>query len=121
MNREKLKKLMQSKTLRIVLVCIAALLLLLVTWKVFSPKQTGTATTAAYQMTAEEARLSAILSEIEGVKEATVYIRTADGVPVSAVVLFWGQDSILTRTYLIDVTSRALGIAARDVLVQPAC
>ena len=118
MNREKLKKLIHSKTTRIILICVAALLLLLLIWKVFFPK-TKTATVANL-MTDEEMRLSAILSEIEGVDETTVYIRKADGIPVSAVVIFWGRDSILVRTYLTDMTAKALGIAQRDVLVQPA-
>ena len=118
MNKEKLKKFFHGKTVRIVLICVAALLLLLIVWKVFFPKSKSTS--ASNLMTDDEVRLSALLSEVEGVDNVTVYIRKSEGVPVSAVVLFWGKDSILTRTYLTDMTAKALGIAQRDVLIQPA-
>ena len=119
MKKEKFKKFLQSKTTRIIILCIAALLLLIIVWKVFFPKSSKS-TSAANLMTEDEVRLSTLLVEIDGVDEVTVFIRKEEGNPVSAVVLFRGQDSILVRTYLTEMTAKALGIAQRDVLIQPA-
>lgn len=113
-----LKSLWKNKTVRIVGIAILSLALLLAVWKVFFGKSKPAS--AEYEPTADEIRLSVILSEIEGVENATVMIAERDGVPVSAIVVFSGEDGILVRTRIIEATARALAIEAREVLVYPA-
>lgn len=111
-----LKELKKNKTFRIVAILVAALLLLLVVWAVFF--QGGSS--GAYAPTEAEARLSILLNEIEGVEKTTVMITERDGMPVSAVVVFEGEDGILIRSRLIEASAKALSLNARDILVYPA-
>lgn len=118
--KEGLKKLFQNKTFRIVLICVAALLLLFAVWKVFfGGGGKAKATSGGYTPTDLETRLSQILSEIEGVGQTTVMIGEENGVPVSAIVVFKGEDGILTRMRVIEATANALSIPPTDVLVYP--
>lgn len=110
----KLKAFFGKKSVKIVLLCLVALLLFFAAWKVFSP-----AKTVSYQATEEEVRLSALLSKIEGVKEASVMIGEKDGEIASAVVVFQGEDGILIRTRLMEAAARALGLENKDVHVYP--
>lgn len=119
MSREKIKKLFSDKRVRIVSICVLALLLLLVVWKVFFPGNTKASSVLA-QQSEQEARLSAILNEIEGVDGATVLISESAGEVVGAVVVIRGQDSILTRMRVIDVVSNALNLKKEKILVYPA-
>lgn len=114
MNREKLKNLLSDKTVRAILLALLALVLLFAVWKVFF---SGAAETSSVSHTDQELRLSAVLGQIEGVGDVEVMITTSDGVPVSAIVIFQGADSILARMRVIDVTSAALGIGRGNVLV----
>lgn len=106
------KKLLRSRTARIFLLCLVALLLLLAVRQVFFPKEDG--------QTELEARLCAILADVEGVKGARAMITEENGAPVSAVVVFEGADSILARMRVLDITAAALGIDKRNVQVYPA-
>ncbi len=110
-----LKELKKNKTFRIVAILAAALLLLLVVWAVFFKKGSSD-----YAPTEAEARLSILLNEIDGVEKTTVMITERDGVPVSAVVVFEGEDGILIRSRLIEASAKALSLNARDILVYPA-
>ena len=78
------------------------------------------AETGGYTRTAEETRLSAILSQIEGAGTVNAVITTEDGAPVAAVVFFDGEDGILTRLRLTQAAAAALNIAENRVLVCPA-
>lgn len=111
----KVKELLRNKTARLVLLGAAALLLLLIVYFVFFRQPT-----TSYTATEQEKRLSVLLGEIEGVKSATVMITERDGAPVSAVVLFEGEDGILVRTRLMEVAASALSLKTRDILVYPA-
>lgn len=112
----KVKELLQNKTARLVLLGVAAVLLLLLVYFVFF----GGETQSGYTATEQEKRLSILLGEIEGVKSATVMITEREGTPVSAVVLFEGEDGILIRTRLMEVAASALSLRTRDILVYPA-
>lgn len=112
---EGLKKLLRSRTTRIFLLCLAALLLLLAVWKVFF--QTSP---SSYTPTEREARLCELLSGVEGIGNTTAMITEEDGVPVSAVVIFEGADSILTRMRVIDITAAALNLDRTKVQIYPA-
>lgn len=92
----------------------AALLLLLVAWTAFGKKSGG------YEPTELEARLSRILSEVEGVKNATAMVAEEDGRAVSAVIVFEGADSILTRSRVLDAASALLRLDKKYVQVYPA-
>ncbi len=110
------KELLKNKTVRIILIGGAALLLLLAVWLVFFRQDSP----SGYSATEQEKRLSVLLGEIEGVKSATVMITEKEGAPVSAVVIFEGDDGILVRTRLMEVAASALALKTRDILVYPA-
>ena len=119
MNKADIKKLWQNKTLKIILLCVVALLLLLAVWKVFF-KNGDSRTKSDYQPTERESRLSVVLSKIEGVDGTTVMIGEENGVPVSAVIVFSGTDGFLTRMRITQATANALSIDPNSVLVYPA-
>ena len=85
--KERLQKLFAGRTARILLAAAAAALLLLLCFAVFGGTQ-GAAETGGYAETAEEVRLSALLSRIEGAGQVDAAITEEDGVPVRAVVFF---------------------------------
>lgn len=101
------------------LICVAALLLLFAVWKVFFGGNSSKAASGGYKPTELETRLSQILSEIEGAGQTTVMVGEENGVPVSAIVVFKGEDGILVRMRLIEATANALSIPPTDVLVYP--
>ena len=109
-----LKKLWENRTARILLVALAGVLLLLLCMAAFSPRKESTA-----EQTPTEARLSAILSEVAGAGSVRAMIAEEDGIPVSAVVLFDGEDGILVRLRLTQVTACALGLSDGSVHVYP--
>lgn len=104
----------KNKKVKVVLLLLLALCLLLAVWAVFFRSGED------LPQTEEEARLSALLSEIEGVKQAKVMIASEDGVPVRAVVVFSGEDGILVRTRLMEAAATALNLRTGDILVYPA-
>ena len=110
-----MKNFLKSKTAKILLLCLLALLLLLAVWKVFF----GT-TTEEYHSTEREQRLCQLLSQVEGIGNAKAMISEEGGVPVSAIVVFEGADSILTRMRVMDITATALNIDKKNVQVYPA-
>lgn len=110
----RLKKLFQNRTFKVAAISLAALLLLLAVWLTFGKKS------SAYRPTETEARLIAILSEIEGVESATAMVSEEDGRAVSAVVVFEGKDSILTRSRILDITATLLRVDKGNVQVYPA-
>ncbi len=107
----------ENKTARILLLAGAALLLLLTCWLVFGNRQAQDA--SGYVPTDREARLSALLSEVDGAGEVTVLISEEGNTATGAVVLFDGEDGILVRLRLTQIVARALGIAENRVLVCP--
>lgn len=111
-----MKELLKNKTVRTILIGAAALLLLILVWIVFFRQDN----TSAYSATEQEKRLSVLLSEIEGVKSATVMINEREGEPVGAVVIFKGEDGILVRTRLMEAAASALSLRTQDILVYPA-
>ena len=113
-KKDAVKDFFANKTVRIVLLCVAALLLLFAVWKVFFAADVDK--TNGYAATEEEARLSTLLEKIDGVGEATVMVnRSDDGTKV--VVVFDGTDGILTRLRITEVVSSAMNIPASSVLV----
>ncbi len=111
------KKLSENRTVRILTIAAAALLLLLLCWAVFARPQEES---SSFSQTAEEARLSAILSQIQGAGNVRAAITLQEGEPVSAVVFFSGEDAIFTRLRLTQAAAASLGIAENRVLVCPA-
>ena len=117
--KEGLKKLFQNKAFRVCFICIVALLLLVAVWKVFFSSGKEKTASGSYQPTELESRLSQILSEIDGVGQTTVMIGEENGAPVSAIVVFKGEDGILTRMRIIEAAASALNISPNEVLVYP--
>ena len=98
-------------------ILIIALLLVFAVYRVFFKSEK---TSVSGETTELEERLSKILSEIDGVGDISVMVSEEDGKAVSAVIVFRGADSILTRIRVIDAASGALGINKEKVLVYPA-
>lgn len=117
MKADDIRKFLKSKPVKIVLICLAALALLLAVWKVFfasEPIQSD-----AYKATEEEKRLASLLEKIDGVTDATVMIGR-NGETTSVVVIFEGTDGILTRLRITEVAASALGVVQSNVIVYAA-
>ncbi len=108
-----IKKLRENRTLCFVLLAVAALLLLTVLWAVFSKGESAA-------QTEKERRVQELISTLDSVDRATVYIAEESGTPKSAVVIFKGEDGILVRMQILEITSSALGIEKNAVQVYPA-
>ncbi len=114
----KFKDFCKNRTVRIVAVCIAALLLLFAAYKVFAGG--GSSKKSGYVMSEREERLHVLLCGIEGVKDVKAMVTEEEGAPVGVVILFEGEDGFLTRMRLTDVAAAALNIDRRSVVVYPA-
>lgn len=112
MKGEGIKKALQNKTVRIVCLLLAALLLLFLVWKVFFPP-----TAAAKQKTDTELRLEAILLKIEGVERAEVLVTEEEGTPVSAVIVLSGEKSLWLDARAADVTALALNLQKSKIQI----
>ena len=118
MKKESVQKFFANKTVRLILILLIALLLVFAVYRVFFKKEETNA--GVYEATALEERLARILSGIDGVGNATVMVSEENGKAVSAVIVFDGADSILTRIRVIDAAAIALGIGKEYILVYPA-
>ena len=107
------RALFEKRTVRILLFGVAALLLLLAIWRVFFAGEA----VSGYDETQQEARISAMLERVEGIVEASVMIVEEEGEAVSCIVVYRGEDSILSRMRILDIASSALGIAKEKVQV----
>ncbi|MDE5897014.1 MAG: hypothetical protein K2H43_04280, partial [Clostridia bacterium] len=119
-NKEAIKRFFRNKTVRVVAVCVAALLLLIAVWRVFFAADNSVGSANGYLPTEREARLSVLLSRIEGVESVTVMIGEENGAPVNAVVVVGGEDGFVMRMRVIEATANALSIDPNRVLVYPA-
>ena len=120
MKKSDFKQFFRNKTVRIVLICLAAFLLLIAVWRVFFNSSSAYTAANGYLPTDRETRISVLLSQIEGVDDATVMIAEEGGTPVSAVIVFKGADGFLTRMRVIEATANALSIPPEKVLIYPA-
>ncbi len=102
--------------MRIICICIAALVLLLVCYRVFAPSEK----TNGYVATEQEDRLIRLLTKIDGIDDATVMITEENGIANGAVVIFEGKDGISIRMRVLEITAGALGIEKNAVIVYPA-
>ena len=115
--KDALRKLFKNRTARILAVAAAALTLPPLWWTVFVATKEQY---ASFAQTAAEARLSAILSQIDGAGTVRAAIAEESGKPVSAVVFFDGPGGVLIRLRLTQAAAAALNIAENRVLVCPA-
>lgn len=73
---------------------------------------------SAVEMTAEESKLCAVLSEIEGVGKINAYINAnEEGEAAGAILIFEGADSLSVRMDVLDAASLALGIDKKNILI----
>lgn len=114
---DRIRALLRSGKIRAALLGIGAVLLLVLVFRVFFSTE-GAAET--YVPTERESRICRLLEEVEGVKRATVMVTEEEGVAVSAIVVFEGADSILTRMRVLGIVSSALRIDGNKVQVYPA-
>lgn len=113
---EKLRRLYENKTVRIIAVLILALILLIVVFRVFAVGEAG----SDYTPTEREARLVRLIETLDEVTDATVMVTEEDGAAVGAVVIFRGEDGILTRMRILEIAAGALNIPKSAVIVYPA-
>lgn len=102
----------KSRTAKIVLMALLGAALLFAAWKVF-----GSSGSAGFEPTKQEARLAGLLEQLEGVTSARAMIAEEGGRAVSAIVLFEGENSLLTRSRILDIASAALGLPKAKVQV----
>ena len=112
------KKVLENRTVRIVLFCVLALLLLAAIWRVFFA---GESAAGSYDETEKEARISAMLERVDGIEDASVMIVEEDGRAVSAIVVYSGEDSILSRMRILEIASSALGLPKEKVRKLRSC
>ena len=116
--KESLRKIWENKTARILLVAFVALVILVGSWFVFGTDRAD-APSGSYTPTAQEERIGALLSEIDGIESVSVMISEENGVPVGAVVIFDGEDGILVRLKITRITANALNLADNRIHVYP--
>lgn len=109
-----IKALFEHRTTKILLLAIGALVLLLLIWKVFFVGERELYSSGA---TEQEGRIAEMLRKLNGIDRAYVMISEENGAPVSAIVFFEGDDSILVRIHILDVTSSALNIEKKNIQV----
>lgn len=112
---EKLKSVLKSKSFQIVVLLLAAVLLVFVCLHVFEKKDAGNG-----YATAQETRIVALLEQLDGVREASVLITEEEGEAVGAVVLFKGEDGLILRLNILEITANALHLPKSAVTVYPA-
>ncbi len=116
MRSESLKRFFENKTVRIIAVLLLALVLLIVVFRVFAVSDDS----GGYAPTERESRLIRLIETLDEVTEATVMVTEEEGMPVGAVVIFRGEDGILTRMHILEIAAGALNIPKQAVLVYPA-
>ena len=112
MNR--LKQFFENKHVRIILLCALALVLLIAVYEVFFASESAA---SSYDETDTEARIASMLERVEGIDEASVMIVEEEGEAVSCIVVYRGEDSILSRMRILDIASSALSIPKERVQV----
>lgn len=108
---------LKNRNMRIVLVCIGALMLLLLVWQFFSEDKTGNDKDI---LTENELKITKLLCQLDYIDHAYVAIAEDEGVPVNAVVFFDGNDSILARVQILEITSSILKIDKKNIQIYPA-
>ena len=113
---ERLKRLYENKTVRVIAVLVLALILLLVVFRVFAAEDK----TGGYAPTERETRLIRLIETLDDVTEATVMVTEREGTPVGAVVIFRGEDGLVTRMPILEIAAGAVNIPKSSVLGYPA-
>lgn len=109
---EWVKKILTAKTARIVLLVVGVVALLVLIKGAFFSEEKD----ASRSETEEEVRLSNILQEMDGVDAVDVLISRTEGA-VNAVVVYRGEDSLMTRVQIADVVGNVLQTERKNVSV----
>ena len=112
------KKLKGIKNLQIIVVIFIIAVGLIIYSTVMTRTDTKTTeSTASSVMTADEQRLSAMLSNIVGAGKVDAMITTDSGKITGVLIVADGADNITVRLRLIDATATALGVSKNIVNV----
>ena len=112
------KKLKGIKNLQIIVVIfIIAVALIIYSTVMTRTDAKSTETTVSSVMTADEQRLSAILSNIVGAGKVDAMITTDNGRITGVLIIADGADDITVRLRLIDAAATALGVSKNIVNV----
>ena len=112
------KKLKGIKNLQIIVVIfIIAVALIIYSTVMTRQNADNTETTSSSVMTADEQRLSTILSNIVGAGKVDAMITTDDGKITGVLIIADGADDITVRLRLIDAAATALGVSKNIVNV----
>ncbi len=112
MDLERIKRLFENRTVRIVLILLLALALVLATFAVFGGEE-------GYTPSEAEARTARLIERLDEVSRAAVAVTEEGGKAVSAVVVFRGEDGILTRMRILEIAAGALHLPKSAVSVYP--
>lgn len=108
-----LKRIITTRAAKIFLCILGAFLLLFLIKSAFFDEKSAENSVK----TEEEARICAILQEIDGVDSAEILVSRKDSGRVSAVVVYRGEDSLMTRNHIVSVVENALQAECENVLV----
>ncbi len=115
-NNSVIKKLRGIKNIQIIaLIFIIAVGLIIYSSVTTANRGTSDGTNSV--MTAEEQRLSAVLSSIDGAGTVEAMITSRDGDIVGVIVIAEGAESITVRLKLLDAAACALGVSKQIVNV----
>ena len=112
---DKLKSIAKSKAFQIALLLLAAVLLVFLCLPVF-----GKGEAKGSYATEQEERIAVLLERLDGVNDASVLISEEDGEAVGAVVLFKGEDGLILRMNILEITANALHLPKTAIAVYPA-
>ena len=108
-------KILSGKIKEIILLSILAIALIFAAWKIFHTEESTQ--TSVLQATETEAKIMRLLSEIEGVGKANVFVcETEDGIESVAVVCE-GANDLRVVMNVRSAVSAALGTAEKNVKV----
>lgn len=117
MTRVNLISIWKNKIVRIILIGLGALLLLFAVWKVFF--NTGSTAASGYAPTEQERKLVDLLTQIDGIDDASVFITLQEGNAMNAVIVYKGTDSILLRSRIMNIASATLNLDKQSVQIYP--
>lgn len=98
------------KNFRIILVTLIIAVALIIYSTVMTARTTSASKQTSASMTADEQRLSSMLSGIEGAGDAKAMITEKNGEIVGVLVIAEGADDPMVRIRLINAVSVALGV-----------
>lgn len=100
-----------------IIIVVILIIVLVGTIYLMKPKDEGSASTGASQMSPTEAKLTAILSSINGVGETEVMINEGESGVLGVVIVCVGADNIMTKNDILNAVSTALSVDKKIIAI----